>query len=156
MSDSVPETEEDWELVPGKLVSESTFLIRESHLDVFGHVNNASYLKLFEEARWDLLNAKDYGLAVIRELRRGPVVLEARVKFRREVLAREQIVVRTYVLPYDGLIGRLRQRLYGGQGKLACEAHFQIALWDIDARRLVPPTPRYWAVLGLDGEPPAA
>ena len=26
--------------------------IRESHLDTLGHVNNAVYLVLFEEARW--------------------------------------------------------------------------------------------------------
>ena len=28
-------------------------LIKETYLDTFGHVNNATYLTLFEEARWD-------------------------------------------------------------------------------------------------------
>ena len=29
--------------------------ILEQHLDTFGHVNNAAYLVLYEEARWDFI-----------------------------------------------------------------------------------------------------
>ena len=42
-------------------------LIRESHLDTFGHVNNATYLQLYEEARWELITRNGYGLAKVRE-----------------------------------------------------------------------------------------
>ncbi|TXC77030.1 acyl-CoA thioesterase [Luteibaculum oceani] len=37
--------------------------IRGYHLDGYGHVNNARYLELLEEARWqylDIINAKSY------------------------------------------------------------------------------------------------
>ncbi len=37
-------------------------LILESHLDTFGHVNNAAYLTLFEESRWDFITKNGYGL----------------------------------------------------------------------------------------------
>ena len=30
-------------------------LIKEKHLDTFGHVNNATYFELLEEARWDFI-----------------------------------------------------------------------------------------------------
>ena len=38
-------------------VHEYEVVIREHHLDVFGHVNHAVYLELFEEARWELVTA---------------------------------------------------------------------------------------------------
>ena len=39
---------------------ETTFPIRTFHTDSFGHVNNAKYLELLEEARWRY--AEDNGL----------------------------------------------------------------------------------------------
>ena len=31
-------------------------IIREQHLDSYGHVNNATYLQLAEEARWEMMH----------------------------------------------------------------------------------------------------
>lgn len=125
---------------------EYELLIRESHLDTFGHVNNATYLQIFEEARWDLITGRGYGMEKIQSSRLGPVILEAHVKFRRELKNRTPIVVRSELESYEGQIGHLRQRVFkrGEKEQMACEAVFRIALWDIDARKLVPPTPE-WA-----------
>jgi len=119
-------------------------LIRETHLDTFGHVNNATYLTLFEEARWDLITGRGYGIETIQATRLGPVILEANVKFRREVKNRETVVIATSLESYDGKIGKLRQRLRKEDGTLACDAVFTCALWDIDQRKIVLPT-RAWA-----------
>jgi acyl-CoA thioester hydrolase len=72
-SDAEQSGPEAWDL------PEIDVLIRESHLDTFGHVNNATYLSLFEQARWDLIEAGGYGLRVIRQTGLGPVVLEAKI-----------------------------------------------------------------------------
>jgi thioesterase III len=64
-------------------------LIKEHHLDTFGHVNNATYLALLEEARWELLNAHGFGLNAIREQAMGPVILECHIKFLKELTLRE-------------------------------------------------------------------
>jgi acyl-CoA thioester hydrolase len=131
--------------------------IQESHLDTFGHVNNATYLQIFEEARWDLIDGRGYGMKKINESRLGPVILEAHVKFRREVKNRTPIIVRTDLLEYKGKIGKLRQRVFKqdegvsnqddasnqNSDELACEAVFKIALWNIDERKLVAPTPEW-------------
>lgn len=136
---------------------EYPLLIVESHLDTFGHINNATYLQIFEEARWDLITARGYGLEKIRESRLGPVILEANVRFRREVHNRQEVVIRTELIEYAKKIGTLRQGLYkvGDDEEPACEAHFKIALWDIDARKIVPPTPEWaYAVLQTNTPPP--
>ena len=43
-------------------VHDYQLVIREQHLDTFGHVNNAKYLEILEEARWDLITGNGYGL----------------------------------------------------------------------------------------------
>jgi thioesterase III len=123
--------------------------IRESHLDTFGHVNNATYLQLFEEARWDLITARGFGLEAIQRTRLGPVILEATVKFRREVKNRETLIIVTGLLDYEGKIGRMSQRALKEDGELACDATFVIALWDIDARKILLPTPEWKQAVGL-------
>lgn len=135
---------------PGSLPPhEYRVFIRESHLDTFGHVNNATYLQLFEEARWDLITARGFGLEEIQKRRIGPVILEANVKFRREVKNRETLTILSSLLDYEGKIGRMSQRAMKADGDLACDATFVIGLWDIDARKLLPPTDEWKRAVGL-------
>ena len=123
--------------------------IHERHLDTFGHVNNATYLQLFEEARWDLITGRGFGLDVIQKTRIGPVILEASVKFRREVKNRETLTIKTSLIDYEGKIGRLSQRAFKQDGDLAADATFVIALWDIDQRKIIAPTPEWKLAVGL-------
>lgn len=60
-------------------------IIKETCLDSFNHVNNAVYLTLFEEARWDLLTTNGYDLKKIKETGLGPVILEINLKFSKEL-----------------------------------------------------------------------
>jgi YbgC/YbaW family acyl-CoA thioester hydrolase len=131
-------------------VHEYRVFIVESHLDTFGHVNNATYLQLFEEARWDLITGRGFGLDVIQKTRIGPVILEASVKFRREVKNRETMTIKTSLIDYEGKIGRLSQRAFKEDGDLAADATFVIALWDIDQRKIIAPTPEWKRAVGLD------
>jgi len=41
--------------------------IKEMHLDSFGHVNNAAYVMLYEEARWDFITRNGFGLDYVLE-----------------------------------------------------------------------------------------
>ena len=63
-----------------------TFTVREKHIDSYGHVNNATYLQLFEEARWVMIEANGYGFKRIHELKIGPIILEIHIKFIKEIL----------------------------------------------------------------------
>jgi len=124
-------------------------LIREIHLDTFGHVNNATYLSLFEQARWDLIEAGGYGLRVIRETGLGPVVLEAAIKFMREIGLREHIRIQSRAYdPQGGKIMRMRQRMVNSRGEICCEAEFKFGLFSLRERKLVPPTPAWLRAIG--------
>ncbi|HTB57736.1 MAG TPA: acyl-CoA thioesterase [Polyangia bacterium] len=130
-------------------VQEYPLVIREQHLDTFGHVNNAKYLEILEEARWDLITRNGYGLAEVIRRRIGPTILEISLKFQRELKNRQPIVIRTWMDSYAGKIGRVRQEIRDPDGNLFCEALFTIGLFDLDARKLILPTPEWLRALGL-------
>lgn len=118
-------------------------LIKETHLDTFGHMNNAKYLELFEEARWQLITERGFGLDQIQKTKTGPVILEVNLKFIKEIKLREQIQITTKVLSYEGKISRLQQQMIKGDGSLAAEATFVVGFFDLQARKLILPTPEW-------------
>jgi acyl-CoA thioester hydrolase len=133
-------------------VHEYRMMILEKHLDTFGHVNNASYLDILEEARWDLITRNGYGLDEVQRLGIGPVVLEAHLRFVRELCNRQAITIRSWVESYSGKIGQFAQLILGNGGAVCCEAKFTIGLFDLASRRLVRPTPEWAKALGLRPE----
>lgn len=131
-----------------KFAHEYPVLIREAHLDVFGHVNNAAYLQIFEEARWDWITRGGFGMKEIFERGIGPVVLEANLRFQREAKNREAMVVKSRTLEYEGKIGKVEQVMVRADGKASCTALFTVALFDIKARRIISPTPEWLKAVG--------
>ena len=124
-------------------------LIRESHLDTFGHMNNAAYLVLFEEATWDFITRNGYGLKKVQELQQGPVVLELIMKFRKEITLRENIKITMSLLESKGKISRFRQEMIKEDGTVATELELTFGLFDLRSRRLIEPTPEWKKAMGL-------
>ncbi|MDE2132372.1 MAG: acyl-CoA thioesterase [Betaproteobacteria bacterium] len=131
---------------------ETKVTIRETHLDFFGHVNNATYMELFEEARWDLITKNGYGIPQILEYKKGPVVLDCHIRFVKELKARDEITITvehdlTPTKPNQKVF-RLRQLMINAKGEIACEAVYTYGLFDMQARRLVEPTPEWRRAVG--------
>ena len=124
-------------------------LIRESHLDSFGHVNNAMYLTILEEARWDIITHRGYGLSEVHKSKIGPVILEVNLKFQHELQNRERVTIKSGVLKHSGKISVLRQVMFNSKGQQAAVADFVIGLFDLRARKLIDYTPEWKRALGL-------
>ncbi|HZL20027.1 MAG TPA: acyl-CoA thioesterase [Polyangia bacterium] len=135
---------------------EKTTIVSEAHLDSFGHLNNARYFELFEQARWDLITARGFGIDTIRSTRTGPVILGVTVTFSRELRPREEIVIRSDLLSYERKVGKLRQQMIKADGTVACEAVFAFGLFDLERRKLIEPTPAWAHAVGLDPPPSAS
>src|SRR5690349_7129069 len=103
---------------------EKTIIISEAHLDSFGHMNNARYLELFEQARWDLITERGFGIEEIHKRQLGPVILALEVRFLRELNARDAVVIRSELVSYEHKVARMRQKMLKADGNLACEAMF--------------------------------
>lgn len=123
--------------------------IRESHLDTFGHINNAMYLTLFEEARWELITKNGYGLKEVMAHKKGPVILEINLKFLKEVRLREEVSFSVDLLEYESKVGRLQQKMIKSDGSIAAELVMVFGLFDLENRRLIAPTPEWKKALGI-------
>jgi acyl-CoA thioester hydrolase len=123
--------------------------VHEAHLDTFGHVNNATYLQLFEEARWQLITSNGYGLDEIKRRQAGPTILEINLRFAREVRNRERVTIKSWTESYTGKVHRFQQKMLNERQELCCEATFVIGLFDLQARKLVLPTPEWLRGVGL-------
>lgn len=71
-------------------------LVRPYHCDSYGHVNNARYLELLEEARWNLLsNAELDHYLKIHSL--GMVIVDLHIKYKRPALPGEYLNISALV-----------------------------------------------------------
>ncbi len=130
-------------------IFEYEVLIRESHLDTFGHVNNAVYVQLYEEARWDFITKNGFGLDVIQQSNKGPVILDLKVSFRREVKLRETIKITSQTLELvNSKIMVLEQKMINSQGKVASEATFTVGFFDLKERKLIEAGPDWLKAVG--------
>lgn len=123
-------------------------MIKEAHLDTFGHVNNATYLTLFEEARWDLLTQNGFGLKKIQEMGLGPTILEIKITFLKELRLRDQITIETQVISYKNKIGKLSQKMIR-DGETCCEIELVVGLFDLKTRKLILPTSEWLEAIGM-------
>lgn len=126
-----------------------SLVIKEHHVDSLGHMNNATYMEIFEDARWDVITHRGYGFEKVQELQQGHVILEVNLKFMKEIKLRETIEITTELVQYAGKTGQLRQRMLKTDGSIAAEAVFTFGLFDMKARRLIDATPDWKKGLGL-------
>jgi acyl-CoA thioester hydrolase len=122
--------------------------ILEPHLDVFGHVNNAVYLEILEEARWDMITQNGYGLEQVMETGLGPVLLEVHLKFKKELRLRQTISIETTVGSFDKVVCVIHQEIKNEKGEICCIADFRSALFDLKRRKLVPPSQEWLKAIG--------
>ncbi|WP_413586502.1 acyl-CoA thioesterase [Bdellovibrio sp. HCB274] len=125
-------------------------LIRETHIDSYGHVNNATYLSLYEEARWEAITPRGFGFKDIHRLQQGPVILEVNIKFLKEIRLRENITIVSSIMDYQGKIGHMKQQMIKDDGSVASEAVFTFGLFDLKERKMILPTPEWKKACGLE------
>ncbi len=126
-----------------------SLLIKENHLDAFGHVNNATYLTLFEEARWNFVTKNGYGMQKMIETGLGPVILEIKIRFLKELLLGDEMTIQTQLLSYKGKVGVIQQKMLRGT-EICCEAEFTIGLFNLKDRKMITPTPEWLKAIGID------
>lgn len=126
--------------------------ITDEHMDMYGHMNNAAYLKVYESARWNMITPRGFSAPEILERQQGPVVLEVNVRFMREIKKGEVITITTRTENYVGKIGKIKQQMLKEDGTLASEAVFTFGFLDMVARKLILPPPEWLVAIGAPKE----
>ncbi|MFJ7150473.1 acyl-CoA thioesterase [Streptomyces sp. NPDC100445] len=111
--------------------------VRGYETDTQGHVNQAVYLNYAEHARWSLLDAA--GITQTRLVGEGvgPVALETTVRYRRELLAGDEIDITCVFEWGGGKTFRILQEIRRTDGTVAAEITAVTGLLDLAERRLV-------------------
>ena len=122
-------------------------IIKEHHLDSYRHVNNATYLSLYEEARWEVCTQRGYSYKEIHESGLGPIILGVEVKFLKELKLREKIDITFEVVSYEGKLFKLKQQMIKADGKVASEAIFTGGFFDLKQRKLILPNEQWQKVM---------
>ena len=125
-------------------------VICENQLDTFGHLNNARYLELYEQARWHLLNQRGYSLETIRSLQQGPVILNIQIDFRRELIAAMPIRIITEMVSYIGKIFVIEQKMLDSEDRVCSKCTLRGGLFDLRQRRLVEPNQQWLKVFAIE------
>ena len=124
--------------------------IKEMHLDSFGHVNNAAYVMLYEEARWDFITRNGFGLDYVLKNQIGPVILDLQVRFKRELKNRETIkILSKTVEVISPKIMVLDQKMVNADGKIASEAKFTVGFFDLKERKLIEANSDWLKAVGI-------
>ncbi|MFF7976123.1 thioesterase family protein [Streptomyces sp. NPDC007905] len=111
--------------------------VRGYETDVQGHLNQAVYLNYAEHARWSLLKAAGVSQARLVGGGVGPVALETTIRYRRELLAGDEVDVTCEFEWGGGKTFRIRQEMRKTDGTVAAEVTAVGGLLDLKERKLV-------------------
>ncbi|MFG2966220.1 acyl-CoA thioesterase [Streptomyces sp. NPDC048288] len=111
--------------------------VRGYETDVQGHLNQAVYINYAEHARWSLLQAAGVSQARLIGRGVGPVALETTIRYRRELLAGDEVDVTCAFDWSGGKVFRIVQKMTKADGTLAAEVDAVGGLLDLKARKLV-------------------
>ena len=132
------------------VIFEYEVMIKECHLDSFGHVNNAVYVQLYEEARWDFITKNGLGLDVIQRDQVGPVLLDLQVKFKKEIKNREIIKIQSQTREMiSSKMMVLEQKMINSAGRIASDAVFTVGFFDMKTRKLIDASPDWLRAVGV-------
>lgn len=126
-------------------------VIKETYLDVFGHMNHATYLVLLEEARWEFLAQNGYGLKKIQQTGLGPIILEVKIRYLKELHARDDIIIETQLTAREGKIMKIGHKMMR-RDEIAATAELTFGFFNLNERKLIEPTAEWLKAIGVLAE----
>ncbi|MFD5264769.1 acyl-CoA thioesterase [Streptomyces sp. NPDC058335] len=111
--------------------------VRGYETDMQGHLNQSVYINYAEHARWSLLQAAGITQAGLIGRGIGPVALETTIRYKRELLAGDEVDVTCAFEWGGGKTFRIEQIIRRTDGTVAAELSAVGGLLDLKARRMV-------------------
>ncbi|WP_437025073.1 acyl-CoA thioesterase [Streptomyces sp. enrichment culture] len=111
--------------------------VRGYETDTQGHLNQAVYLNYAEHARWSLLQAAGITQSGLISQGVGPVALETTIRYRRELLAGDEVDVSCVFGWSGGRTFTIEQTLTKADGTVAAELTGVGGVLDLERRKLV-------------------
>ncbi|MFF8424463.1 acyl-CoA thioesterase [Streptomyces sp. NPDC016566] len=127
--------------------------VRGYETDVQGHLNQAVYINYAEHARWSLLQAAGITQAGLVGRGVGPVALETTIRYKRELLAGDEVEVTCEFEWGGGKTFRIRQEIRKADGTVAAEITAVGGLLNLRERKLIAEPDTVFKELAADPSP---
>lgn len=124
--------------------------VRGYETDVQGHLNQSVYINYAEHARWSLLQAAGISQAELIGRGVGPVALETTIRYKRELLAGDEVDVTCAFEWGSGKTFRIEQIIRRTDGTVAAELTAVGGLLDLKERRMVANPQNHFKELASD------
>ncbi|MFJ9821979.1 acyl-CoA thioesterase [Streptomyces sp. NPDC101151] len=111
--------------------------VRGYETDVQGHLNQSVYMNYAEHARWSMLQATGISQARLVARGVGPVTLETTIRYKRELLAGDEVDVTCAFEWGDGKTFRIVQEIRRTDGTVAAELTAVGGLLNLQERKLI-------------------
>jgi acyl-CoA thioester hydrolase len=123
--------------VGGMSESVTRIKVRHYELDTLGHLNHAVYHQYGEVARLEWFESVGGGGNGLLGASISPVLLESHIRFRRELVASDEVDVSCEVSFGEGKTFRMDSQIRKLDGTLAAEIECVIGVMDLERRKLV-------------------
>jgi len=115
------------------MAHETQLKVRTYECDEYGHVNNAIYLNYLEHARVEFLDAVHFPYRELRLKGFGVVVTEISIKYHRELIPGDLILIHTVPEKIENFSGIFKQTITRNS-ELIAEAKVKWAFLDAQGR----------------------
>ena len=116
---------------------ETQFKVRSTQVDLFGHLNNAAYLEIYEWARWEWAESGgDDPLKMVEEKRIGPAILHIDLTFSKEIRQNEEITVRTWYHSMERIRAQIAQEMIKADGQVASKVLITYVMMNLETRKV--------------------
>lgn len=134
--------------MPGYAIHSSSWMINEFDVDALEHLNNVAAMRIFEQARWQMITDRGHGLVAAKALQQAPVILAVTVQFRREVSLRQTVIIDSYVSRMTSRTQNIVQVMRDQAHELFVVAEYTVGLFDLTRRKLIAPTAAWLTACG--------
>ena len=90
--------------------------------DVYGHLNNANYLMIYESARAEALNDMDMPIAKLKDLGHMIYLVKVEIEYVKAIQLEEIVAVHTKIKQHNRLTTTWQQEIFNPQGELCNSA----------------------------------
>ncbi|MEJ8671710.1 MULTISPECIES: acyl-CoA thioesterase [unclassified Streptomyces] len=124
--------------------------VRGYETDTQGHVNQSVYINYAEHARWSLLRAAGITQTGLIGKGVGPVALETTIRYKRELLAGDEVDITCAFEWSGGRTFSVLQTISKADGTVAAELKGVGGLLDLKERKLVANPQDYFKELSTE------
>jgi thioesterase III len=115
---------------------ETKIEIRGYHCDAYGHVNNARYLELFEEARWRALDESNV-LSLADNQGYLFYIVHLDISFKKPVFDKSNAHIRTSLYESNRRFITFKQSIENEKGELCTEGFVRFVFYDQETKKSV-------------------